>query len=128
MSKNQRKTQQRTLLKGIIEQASGPMTVNEIWQKASDNQDNLGMATVYRTISLLIESHQIEKVVLSDGQARYEMVHPKSHHHHFLCRECDRSYCFEVCPIDKAEVKKIPSNFIVESHEITFFGVCSNCQ
>ena len=50
----------------------------------------IGLATVYRTIQLLLELGLIDRINLDDGYVRYEIGDSdaddtKHHHHHLIC-------------------------------------------
>ena len=62
----QRRTQQREVLLEIIKKAVGPLSVNDIHQQAEEQGYSIGIATVYRTIKLLLSSNSIQAVTLPD--------------------------------------------------------------
>ena len=120
-----RKTQQREIIFEIISDANGPVTVNEIVQKAADMDVQVGIATVYRTVKLLLTKEKIQAVTLPDGQSRYESAKLK-HHHHFHCTKCDTVIDIHECcmHLHNDEVE----GHLIESHEITLFGLCKSCR
>jgi len=63
------------------------MTVDEIHAAAQDAAPGVGIATIYRTVKLLLDAREIQSVILPDGQLRYEAA-DLDHHHHFRCRVC----------------------------------------
>jgi Fur family transcriptional regulator, ferric uptake regulator len=119
----QRKTQQREIIIEIIAQSPGPVTVNDILRIADEQKQGMGIATIYRTIKLLLESEIICEVNLPDGQSRYEKT-KKAHHHHFHCNKCGNVIDINECC---GHFHKIVDGHHVESHEITLFGICKNC-
>ena len=122
-----RSTQQREVIHRVILEADGPLTVDEILERARREIEGLGVATVYRTIKLLSEGHQIHALVLADGQSRYEAA-DLGHHHHFRCRVCDRVYDLDICPVHIDENSGLPKGFVVEEHELTLYGTCPSCN
>ena len=82
MGIGQRKTEQRENIINVIEESPGPISVNGILEALKKKDLNIGIATIYRTIKLLLESEQIRQVTLPDGKARYERSE-LTHHHHF---------------------------------------------
>ena len=121
----QRKTQQREIIFEIISDAHGPVTVNEILDEAVNRGIQVGIATVYRTVKLLLSSKKIRAVTLPDGQSRYESAELK-HHHHFHCTECDKVIDIHQCcmHLHDDEVE----GHLIKSHEITLFGLCKDCR
>src|SRR5579863_6007771 len=57
-----RKTRQRQALTEILERADRPLSVEELLDAASRRVDGLGVATVYRAVSALLEAAWIESV------------------------------------------------------------------
>ncbi|MBI1371962.1 MAG: transcriptional repressor [Phycisphaera sp.] len=122
----QRSTPQRQVIGDVIRRADGPLSVEEIHERALGDMPGLGIATVYRTVKLLLEHGQIKSVVLDDGVARYEAA-DLGHHHHFRCLNCDRVFDLDVCPVEFSDATKLPHGFVVEDHELTLFGTCPTC-
>ncbi len=123
----QRRTQQREAILAAICDAAGPLTVDEIHELAQQKVANLGIATVYRTVKLLLDMSQIRIVTLPDGQARYEAA-DLGHHHHFRCRKCGQVFDLDLCPISLPEGTQLPGGFHVEDHEVTLYGTCPQCS
>ena len=62
-----RTTRQREVIAQVIEQAEGPLGIPEIHARAQQLLPRLGIATVYRTLKLLSEQHQIHAIAV-DGE------------------------------------------------------------
>lgn len=121
----QRRTRQRQIIEEVIRSAPGPLTVQEIHERAMDHLDGLGIATVYRTVKLLLESDRIQTVILPSGETRYEST-GLGHHHHFHCRKCDLVFDLETCPV-AVPSGQYEQGFIVDAHELTLYGTCPGC-
>lgn len=122
----QRHSKQRDAIHHAIEHASGPLLPDEIHKRAKTAVPNLGIATVYRTINLLLENELIQPVTLPDGNTRYESA-DLGHHHHFRCRQCGKVYDLPGCMLKIDDGAQLPGGFKVESHEVTLVGVCPAC-
>ena len=122
----QRKTQQRDAILQVIAEASGPLSVPEIHQRALEKLETLGIATVYRTLKLLQEGAQIQPVILPSGESRFESAE-HGHHEHFQCRQCSQVFDVHTCPLPLARGATLPGGFIIEDHELTFYGTCPDC-
>ncbi len=83
-------TNQRLLVLEVL--ASCPdrhLTAEEIHEMVKAGYPEIGLATVYRTIQLLLELHLIDRINLDDGFVRYEIGNmglgtAKHHHHHLI--------------------------------------------
>jgi len=126
-SLGQRHTRQRDAILKAITEAKGPVSIQQILGRAQKALGSLGIATVYRTLNLLLESSRIKTVILPDGQTCYERS-GLGHHDHFQCRRCKNVYDLEVCPLHLASGTIIPGGYVVEDHEMTLYGLCPACS
>ena len=123
----ERQTPQREAILRVISSAPGPITIEQIHEHSKKSQKNIGVATVYRTVKLLLDSGRIQPIILPDGQTRYETVNPE-HHHHFRCRECDRVFDLPDEIVEELEKITLPNGLVVEEHELTLLGTCPQCN
>ena len=122
-----RQTAQREAILRAIQAARGPLTIEQIHRRAQGGQPGLGVATVYRTVKLLLESRQLHAVIMPDGERRYEAA-DLEHHHHFHCRRCRHVYDLPGCSLSIPSGTILPGGFVVDGHEVTLFGVCPGCK
>ena len=122
----QRQTRQRDTILRVIQEAGGPLSIPEIHAQAQAVLPGLGVATVYRTLKLLGEARQVNGVILPSGETRYERA-GLGHHEHFQCRACRQVFDLSVCPVHIPAGTVLPGGFVVEDHEMTIYGLCSNC-
>ncbi|MDO4263060.1 MAG: Fur family transcriptional regulator [Deinococcus sp.] len=120
-----RTTRQREVIAQIIAEAEGPLGVPEIHSRAQQALPRLGIATVYRTLKLLSEQHQIHAIAV-DGESMYEKT-GQGHHHHFSCERCRRVFTLHICPVDLPHGTVFAEGFRVHSHEVTLYGLCPTC-
>jgi Fur family transcriptional regulator, ferric uptake regulator len=121
----QRQTRQRDTIVEVIRESAGPLTVQEILERAQDRVPGLGIATVYRTVKLLLEGDRIQTVILPSGETRYESA-GLGHHHHFHCRRCQEVFDLESCPVHVPR-GAYEGGYLVEDHELTLYGTCPAC-
>ena len=121
----QRQTPQREFIYNLIKDAPGPLSVNEIREFANQGDKKIAIATIYRTVKLLLEKEEINSVSLPDGQVRYEIPNSE-HRHHFHCRVCDKVTEIDHCCLHLHR-EEVNGN-LVEHHEITLMGVCKACR
>lgn len=124
MESTQRSTRQRTAIRTTVEQAGRPLLAPEILERAQAEVPGLSLATVYRNLKSLVEAGELQVVQLPGENPRYEMHH--GHHHHFLCRHCQRVFDIDACPGNLARL--VPQGFSLEDHELTLYGRCPDCQ
>lgn len=120
----QRTTRQRAAIRRVIDASPRPLLPAEILMLAQGEVAELGIATIYRNLKLLVEAQEIQVVELPGEAPRYESAR-HAHHHHFHCRHCDRVFDVHHCPGDFG--KLAPRGFKVEAHELTLYGICAEC-
>ncbi len=120
----ERETPQSRAIRRTLQNTGHPLSPREILAAAKAEVEGLGIATVYRNIKRLRQTGFIASVELPGEPPRYELA-GKGHHHHFLCRECDRLYEVEGCPGSVRSVA--PVGFHVEDHELVLYGLCGSC-
>tara|TARA_B100001758_G_C18171662_1_gene484596 strand:- start:255 stop:635 length:381 start_codon:yes stop_codon:yes gene_type:complete len=76
-------TEQRKVIVQVLADSKDHPDVELVYQRASEIDKNIGIATVYRTIRLFEENNIIEKHEFKDGRFRYEEV-PDEHHDHLI--------------------------------------------
>lgn len=121
----ERHTRQRHSIRAALEVAGRPLLPVEIQLAAQHEVPALGLATVYRNLKQLVEAGEIQQVELPGEPPRYELAGHK-HHHHFRCRHCDRVFDVHACPGNMQ--KLAPRGFVVDDHELTLYGACSDCR
>jgi Fur family transcriptional regulator, ferric uptake regulator len=125
----ERNTRQRGTIVAILDASDGPLTIPQIHALAlkAEKGKKVGIATVYRTLALLVEKGEAKTVILPTGETRYEHAHHDHHHDHFQCRNCQHVYDLHQCPVGLPDGATLPGGFSVESHELTLIGLCPNC-
>lgn len=77
-------TGQRKIIAEVIDSSSDHPDVEEIYNRVSKKNSNIGLATVYRTLKLFEELDVIEKYDFRDGRSRYEKISEEEHHDHLI--------------------------------------------
>lgn len=121
----ERSTRQRSSIRTVMEEAGRPLLPAEILGAAQREVPAIGLATVYRNIKQLMEAGEVQAVDLPGEATRYELS-GRAHHHHFRCMSCNRVFNVPGCPGDMQRIA--PKGFVVERHEMTLYGVCSDCH
>lgn len=110
------------------------LTAEEIYDLVRVQYPEIGLATVYRTIQVLLDLNIIDKINFDDGFTRYELAmqeddDSKHHHHHAICKSCGKVYAFEDDLLDTLE-KAIEESmgFTVVDHEVKLYGYCRDCK
>ena len=119
-----RKTKQRQIIKEVLQEAGRPLSAGEVTTLARVQVENIGTATVYRTIKKLLEDGFLVPVEIPAEPSRYEVA-GLHHHHHFYCRKCKKVFDVDGCPIDFSAFT--PKGFTMDAHEVILYGRCDGC-
>jgi len=87
-----------------------------------------GIATVYRTLSLLEESSVVTSLSFGAQGKKYELG-AKEHHDHLICTECGEITEFVDEEIEKRQHAITDElGFKMKDHSMQIYGICKKCQ
>ena len=87
-----------------------------------------GIATVYRTLSLLEDSNVVTSLSFGAQGKKYELG-AKEHHDHLICTECGEITEFVDEEIEKRQHAITDElGFKMLDHSMQIYGICKKCQ
>ena len=93
----------------------------------NEYQKNIGIATVYRVLSLLEENSIIESISINN--MNYYEITSSKHHDHMICVKCKKVIEFLNKDIEALQEKVAKKhNFKLTDHNMILYGKCSKCQ
>ena len=129
-SNNLKYTTQRELILKIIYDNNGHFTPEDIYNLIKENHPSvkLGIATIYRTLTLLEEAYIVSSISFGTQGKKYEFG-LKEHHDHLVCLNCGKIEEFIDEIIEKQQEKVAERfNFKMTNHTMKILGTCSTCQ
>lgn len=119
----------RKKIMALLTSAQTPLTPLEIFQKLLDAGNFLGQVSVYRTLELLSSLRILTMVYKENGSSGY-MVSSLGHHHHILCRMCQKAIEFTGWDNLDELIQRVEAetNFKVNDHLLQLYGLCPECQ
>jgi len=97
------------------------------WMRAEDGPA-VSRATVYRTLSLLVEGEFLESLDAGQGELLYEHVLGHRHHDHLVCIDCGKIEEFSDERIESAQREAaLRKGFTLHYHNLRLFGTCAAC-
>lgn len=101
----------------------------EIFKRLARSGHKISLATVYRTLRLLVESGLVRQVDLGEDHSHYEPESPKTGHGHLICLSCGTVREFADDTILKT-IEKIGKGkgFELDKFSIQVFGYCHKCR
>lgn len=122
IEKNMRMTDQRRIIARVLSDASDHPDVEEVYRRATEIDNQISIATVYRTVRLFEEADILERHDFRDGRSRYELV-TESHHDHMIDIESGEVIEFvdeEIEALQKAIARKLGYKLI--DHRMELYG------
>ena len=123
IEKNMRMTDQRRVIARVLSDAEDHPDVEEVYKRSTDIDDQISIATVYRTVRLFEEADILERHDFRDGRSRYELV-TESHHDHMIDIESGEVIEFfddEIEQLQKDIAKKLGYKLV--DHRMELYGV-----
>ena len=117
-------TKQRKIIKDIIYASYKHPTADEIYAEAKKKMTNIAVGTVYRNLSLLVESGEVRKIDTPNAPSRYDR--PQVPHEHLICKECGS--VVDVGDIDLLEILKEKTGEEVIEYKLSMYYICSKCK
>lgn len=100
----------------------------EVLARARDRYPDVGRATVYRTLELLVGLGQVHVTYLGDACQRF-IVPFGGHHHHLVCNDCGDVVEIKECDcsplLDQVSRR---TGFRIDTHNVELFGTCAACR
>jgi Fur family ferric uptake transcriptional regulator len=87
-----------------------------------------GIATIYRTLSLLEDSNMVTSLSFGASGKKYELG-AKKHHDHIICTACGNITEFMDEEIEKRQRNIVKDlGFKMSDHSMQIYGICKKCQ
>ncbi len=113
---------------GILNLLSGNQThpsANQIFQEMFKEYPGISFATVYNTLSKLVEAGEIQELDIDPNKKRFDPS--TSCHYHFYCKICGKVFDIVYEPPLPLNIKKIDGHQ-VEAIQLNLKGVCKGCR
>ena len=125
--KKLKKTSQRAFIWAALLESKGHPSVEEIRDSLIDTGHRIGLATIYRTLKILLQSGFLRQSKL-EGMTRYEPVINQPNHLHFICNSCKRTVEFPSRKIENL-IQKITAEYGFEERysRYAILGICKTC-
>ena len=126
-----RMTPQRKKILSLFEEIGSGihLSAEEVHSKLTTSGEKVSLATIYRTLRLLVKMAFLNELDLSEGGNRFELLsHEHPDHHHLICICCGRTEEFEnneVINAGEAAAKKFGFKLLESSLNVR--ALCPMC-
>jgi Fur family ferric uptake transcriptional regulator len=122
-------TRQRDLVAQVVFLAEDHLSVEAIRRELAQRDEHVGMATVYRTLDLLVESGLVRTHEFGERYRRYEAMVAQADHEHLICERCGRVVEFANERLERMlPVLADEHGFQHRRHKVEVYGVCRACR
>jgi Fur family ferric uptake transcriptional regulator len=114
----------------LLAQQNCCLTAQEIFDELRERDRRVGIASVYRSLDVLVGMKLVQRLDMGEGIARYEPAHADGdHHHHVVCERCGRVAAFEDDRLEDAlDGLAERLGYELEGHEVVLRGRCPACS
>jgi len=121
-------TPQRRVVIQAIASNQEHLTPTAIYETVHQDQPNIGLVTIYRTLEILAKLKLICELHAGDSCRSYTISAP-GHHHHLICSNCGKVIDFPSCELEEAQQSlSKETGFRIDDHLLEFIGLCQACQ
>ena len=124
-------TEQRAVILLILLDLDVHLSAEEVHEivKKKYPQQNIGIATVYRTLNFLEEVELISSISFGKDGKKYECKKKDEHHDHLICTSCGKIVEFFDEEIEnRQEIIAKKNGFDITSHNMQLYGICQDCK
>lgn len=124
-----RMTPQRKTVLRVFLKTKGHVDIEGLFEAVQKADDSIGIATVYRTMSLLAVCGLARVHTGINGKRVFERLYRQAHHDHLVCTRCSAIIEFEHPMIEKFQREMTARfEFSMQSHRLEICGICSKCK
>lgn len=112
------------IIETLEQSESGHMSAEDIYRVLRDNDQEIGLATIYRVLTQLETAGILRRQRFGDAQAKFE-IETGEHHDHMICIKCGKVVEFHAKLIEDEQRKvALENGFKIKGHEMVLYGIC----
>jgi len=122
-------TASREKILNLFLDQSGALAHGDIEKRAGEKFDRV---TIYRTLQAFVEKGIIHTIPTADNSILYALCkddceegHHHDHHVHFICKQCQHTYCLD--NVVTPDIK-LPAGYSAKQIEVVVEGICEQCS
>jgi Fur family ferric uptake transcriptional regulator len=122
-----RPTPQRQAVLDALAGVDDFRSAQEVHELLAAGGSAVGLATVYRTLTLYADHGLVDVLRREDGEAIYRRC-SETHHHHLVCRSCGATVEVEGPAVERwTSAIADEHGFSDLSHTLEIVGTCADC-
>ncbi len=122
-----RHTRSQKIILTLLQSLTEAVSAQDIYIELRNRQQNMALATVYRSLEALKREGVLQVRTLVSGESLYSCI--KEDRHHLTCVQCGASIPINECPVHDLENQlQQLHQFKIFYHTLEFFGLCDRCH
>ncbi len=122
-------TRQREVIAMGLFESGEQLSVDDLADLLRGRGEHVGKATIYRTLSLLVQAELARELDFGEGFKRYELQAGEARHDHFICTSCGQVTRFVRSVVDEFQATIAAElGYTVQSRRLEIYGLCSECR
>ncbi len=119
--KSKRDTRQREAISKAFENSGRPLSPKELLEIASQWVPNIGIATIYRNIKIMVNEESLVSIPIPAGPPRYYLP-GRSYKAIFICEKTDRTFFLDDAHISFSTPESV-DGLQIKSASLFYHGV-----
>lgn len=119
----------KRVFKEILSSPGVHPNAEDIHRRLRAKKRPVGLATIYRTLNLLVRSGLVTAIDLGESHSHFEPEWDRSSHGHLICLSCGRVQEFSHSEIQEA-INRVGEEmgYFLDKFSIQVFGRCRACS
>lgn len=121
-------TQQREAIARTLFESGRHLSAEDVADRLRGRGEQIGKATIYRTLNLLVDVGLATEHDFDEGFKRYETRAGPSHHDHLICTACGSVTEFQRPELEQLQAEVAAARgFRVLTRQLKLYGLCAAC-
>jgi Fur family ferric uptake transcriptional regulator len=121
-------THQREAIAMALFEAEHHQSVDDLADLLRARGEQVGKATIYRTLNLLVGAGLARELDFGEGFKRYEHQAGEAQHDYLVCTRCGKVARFRRDAMDRLQADVAAElGFAVQSRMLKIYGLCESC-
>ena len=122
-----RYSKQRDEILNVVLSSCNHPDAKEVYNMVKKKIPNISLGTVYRNLNTLVDEGKIRKVLMKDGNDRFDKM--LINHNHIICECCGKVRDVDLL-LNGNEVKEVENQtgFKITDCNFNINGICNDCM
>lgn len=122
-------THQREEIARVLFESGRHLSADDIAERLRERGEQIGKATIYRTLKLLVDVGLATEHDFDEGFKRYETRAGPSHHDHLICTSCGKVVEFHRTELESLQEEVARARgFQILTRQLKLYGLCAECE